>query len=282
MVAAAILDGRQVAAEVRNRLKAEIQETLASSGRPPGLGVILVGDDPASAVYVRMKLKACREVGVRSIEIRLPGGASTADVLQQVQRLNHDASVDGILVQMPLPPQVDRPQVLAAILPEKDADGLHPVSLGHLAQGRDGPVPCTPRGIMELLRYYDIPVRGSRVTIVGRSHLVGTPLALLMLRADATVTVAHSRTRDLGAVTGEADIVVAAAGRPGLVQASQVKLGSVVVDVGVNRTAEGLVGDVDPAVKDVAGWISPVPGGVGPMTVAMLLKNTWEAYQRAG
>lgn len=281
-MAAEILDGRQVAAEVRAAIRQGVRESLARSRRAPGLGVVLVGDDPASEVYVRMKLKACREVGLRSTEVRLAADASTADVLREVTRLNQDPSVDGILVQMPLPPQVDRLRVLAAILPAKDADGLHPVSLGHLAQGQDGPVPCTPRGIMELLAHYDIPVKGSRVTIVGRSHLVGMPLALLMLASNATVTVAHSRTRDLTAATREADILVAAVGRPGLIVPSQVKPGSVVVDVGVNRTAAGLVGDVDPKVAEVAAWISPVPGGVGPMTVAMLLKNTWEAYQRAG
>jgi methylenetetrahydrofolate dehydrogenase (NADP+)/methenyltetrahydrofolate cyclohydrolase len=245
------------------------------SAAPPGLEVVLCGDDPASASYVAGKARASARVGIRSVVHTPPVSSTTEELVALVERLDADDAVDAILVQLPLPAHVDQDRILDAVAPEKDVDGFHPRNLGLLAEGRRGIAPCTPSGCMELLRRYDVPVRGARAVIVGRSVIVGRPMALLLLNADATVTVCHSRTRDLAAVCREADILVAAVGRPGLVDASFVKPGACVIDVGMNRVDGRLCGDVDRAsVEPVAGWLTPVPRGVGPMTIAMLMRNT--------
>ncbi|MCL8207600.1 MAG: bifunctional methylenetetrahydrofolate dehydrogenase/methenyltetrahydrofolate cyclohydrolase FolD [Actinomycetia bacterium] len=275
-------EGRTLAQAIRAQLKAAVADVVARGEKPPGLAVVLVGEDPASVVYVGQKVRACAEVGFASREVRLPATTDTGAVLAVLDQLNADPHVHGILVQMPLPPGIDRSAVLEAIDPRKDADGLHPVNLGRLLLNQPGPRPCTPRGIMALLEHYGVPVAGRRAVVVGRSHLVGLPVALMLTAAHATVTVCHSRTPDIERVAREADILVVAAGRAGLVTADWVKPGAAVVDVGITRTETGLKGDVDQdAVASVAGWLTPVPGGVGPMTIAMLLQNTWEAYQRA-
>jgi methylenetetrahydrofolate dehydrogenase (NADP+) / methenyltetrahydrofolate cyclohydrolase len=247
-----------------------------AAGMPaPGLDVVLCNDNPASASYVRGKERAAERVGIRGTVHAPPISSSTDDLVALVERLNADDRVDAMLVQLPLPDHVDAGRVLNAIDPAKDADGLNPFNFGLLAQGRPQVRPCTPNGCMELLRRYDVPVRGARAVVIGRSSLVGRPMALLLTNADATVTVCHSRTRDLAAVCREADILVAAIGRPGFVDASFVKPGACVLDVGINRVDGSLVGDVDrESVEPVAGWLTPVPKGVGPMTVAMLLRNS--------
>jgi methylenetetrahydrofolate dehydrogenase (NADP+) / methenyltetrahydrofolate cyclohydrolase len=276
-----------------------VKRALASRGVRPGLGVILVGDDPASAVYVRSKTRACEDLGLFHETRRLPGTASTADVESAVGEYNDRNDVHGILVQLPLPPQVDAARVLSLVNPEKDVDGFHPTNVGLLVQKRPRFVACTPAGIIELLERHRIPIAGRSAVVVGRSDIVGKPMALLLLHRDATVTVAHSRTRDLPEVTRRADILVAAIGRPGLIEAGHVKPGAVVIDVGMNRIEDpalaarllegsrmerfrerghALVGDVCfPAVREVAGAITPVPGGVGPLTIALLLVNTVKA-----
>ncbi len=273
---ARLIDGKAVAAEVRERVSREVQELAAANGgRAPGLATVLVGDDPASHVYVTNKRKQTEEVGMRSVHRGLEAWTSQERLLALVGELNAADEVDGILVQLPLPSQIDQDAVIAAIDPAKDVDGLTATSAGLLAQGRPGLVSCTPRGVMELLRHAEVEPEGLDAVIVGRSILVGRPLASLLLNADATVTVCHSRTRDLPGVCRRADILVAAVGSPRLVKADWVKPGAAVIDVGMNRTADGLVGDVDfEAVLEVAGAITPVPGGVGPMTIAMLLQNT--------
>ena len=273
---ARLIDGKAVAAEVRERVSREVQELAAANGgRAPGLATVLVGDDPASHVYVTNKRKQTEEVGMRSVHRGLEAWTSQERLLALVGELNAADEVDGILVQLPLPGQIDQDAVIAAIDPAKDVDGLTATSAGLLAQGRPGLVSCTPRGVMELLRHAEVEPEGLDAVIVGRSILVGRPLASLLLNADATVTVCHSRTRDLPGVCRRADILVAAVGSPRLVKADWVKPGAAVIDVGMNRTADGLVGDVDfEAVLEVAGAITPVPGGVGPMTIAMLLQNT--------
>jgi methylenetetrahydrofolate dehydrogenase (NADP+)/methenyltetrahydrofolate cyclohydrolase len=269
---AAVIDGRAVAQALRARIAAEV------AGLPwrPGLAVVLVGDDPASAVYVRNKDGAARAAGIAAQTIRLPAATEEAALLAVVARLNADPAVDGILVQLPLPPQIRAAAVIASLDPAKDVDGLHPVNVGLLADGRPGLAPCTPRGVMALLRAAGVELRGARVAVLGRSALVGRPVASLLTAADATVTLAHSRTRDLAAECRRADIVVAAVGRPKLVRGDWIGPGAVVIDVGINRLADGsLVGDVDfAACAAVAGAITPVPGGVGPMTIACLLENT--------
>jgi len=272
-----VIDGNAVAAEVRERVRREV-ETLPER---PGLATVLVGDDPASAVYVRMKREDSAQVGIESFH-QEPGDDVTADELRELLlALNADERVHGILLQLPLPDHLDDAQMTALIDPAKDVDGLTPMSTGLLAQGRPGLVPCTPRGVMELLRHAGVELEGARAVVVGRSQLVGKPLAALLLAANATLTQCHSRTRDLGAVCREADVLVAAVGSPGLVTADMVRPGATVIDVGTNRTEAGLVGDVDfEAVKNVAGAITPVPGGVGPMTRAMLLANTVTAARR--
>ena len=277
-MSAKLIDGKAVAAGVRERVAGEVSELTERIGRPPGLATVLVGDDPASAIYVRRKREACEQVGIRSFHHEPSGASSSEELIGLVSELNAEEEVDGILVQLPLPGQVDSGAVIAAIDSAKDVDGLTATSAGLLARGEPGLVPCTPRGVMELLASEGVDPEGAEAVIVGRSNLVGRPLISLLLGADATVTTCHSRTRDLGAVCRRAEILVAAAGRPKLVTAEMVREGATVIDVGTNRTDDGLVGDVDfEAVKEVAGAITPVPGGVGPMTIAMLLANTVQA-----
>jgi methylenetetrahydrofolate dehydrogenase (NADP+)/methenyltetrahydrofolate cyclohydrolase len=276
---AKLIDGKAVAAEVRERVRTEVAEyAAASGGRAPGLATVLVGDDPASHIYIRNKHTACEEAGIRSLNHELPDHTPEAELLDLIARLNADAEVDGILVQLPLPVGIDPDRVVAAIDPGKDVDGLTPTSAGLLANGTPGLVPCTPAGVMELLRHAGVALEGSDAVVVGRSKLVGRPLASLLLAANATVTTCHSRTRDLAEACSRADVLVAAVGFPRLIRADAVKPGATVIDVGMNRTDDGLVGDVDfDAAKEVAGAITPVPGGVGPMTIAMLLVNTLTA-----
>jgi methylenetetrahydrofolate dehydrogenase (NADP+)/methenyltetrahydrofolate cyclohydrolase len=248
---------------------------LAQRGIRPGLAVILAGEDPASRVYVRNKVRACEETGVRSSLFEYPSSVSQEELLSRITTLNQDSAVHGILVQLPLPRRVDALRVLEAVSPAKDVDGFHDSNLGALLAGKPGLVPCTPAGVMRLLEHAQVPLAGRRAVVIGRSNIVGKPLSVLLLRKDATVTICHSKTRDIEAIAKEADILVAAIGRAKLVGAAMVKPGACVVDVGVNRLADGtLAGDVDfHAAKNVAGWITPVPGGVGPMTIAMLLEN---------
>jgi methylenetetrahydrofolate dehydrogenase (NADP+)/methenyltetrahydrofolate cyclohydrolase len=280
-MAAQVIDGKAVAASVRERVAAEVRELSAEIGRPPGLATVLVGDDPASAIYVKRKREACEEVGIASIHHEPDGSISQADLLDLVRSLNEAEEVDGILVQLPLPDQIDAETIVNAIDPAKDVDGLTPTSAGRLARGEPGLVSCTPRGVMELLAAAGVDPAGKEAVIVGRSNLVGRPMIGLLLGADATVTVCHSRTADLGEVCRRAEILVAAAGQPRLIGAEMIRPGATVIDVGTNRTDEGLVGDVDfEAARGVAGAITPVPGGVGPMTIAMLLANTVQAARR--
>ena len=278
------LDGRQLAGEIEARLQALIAERLPAVGRPPGLAVLRVGDDLASGVYVANKEKACARVGITSLGAHLPAGTPAAEVLAAVQRLNADPACDGILLQLPLPAGLDEAPLLLAIDPEKDADGLHTLNLGRLLKGEPGPRSCTPAGVMALLARHGVEFAGQRAVVVGRSILVGQPMALMLQAADATVSVAHSRTADLAALTRQADVLVVAAGRPRMIGAEHVKAGAVVVDVGIHRTETGLCGDVRfEEVEPIASAISPVPGGVGPMTVTMLLVNTVVAWcRRAG
>ena len=277
-----ILDGRALAARIKEELKKEVAR-LAAEGITPGLAVILVGEDPASQVYVRNKERACAELGIKSWKHHLPADISQEDLVALVKKINDDPAVNGILVQLPLPPHIKTEAVLDAIDPAKDVDGFHPVNLGLLAAGRPAIVPCTPAGVMELVKESGVDVAGKECVIVGRSNIVGKPLAFLLLQAHGTVTVCHSRTRNLEEVCRRADILVVAAGRAGLVHGGMIKPGAVVIDVGINRTAEGrLTGDVDFAsAVQQAGAITPVPGGVGPMTIAMLMKNTVAATRRA-
>jgi methylenetetrahydrofolate dehydrogenase (NADP+)/methenyltetrahydrofolate cyclohydrolase len=280
-VAAKVIDGKAVAARVRERVAGEVSEVAERLGRAPGLATVLVGDDPASHVYVRNKRQACEEAGMASIHRELGADVSQEELIATVGELNAAEDVDGILVQLPLPEQIDQDAVIARIDPAKDVDGLTAVSAGLLAQGRPGLVPCTPQGVIELLRHAGAELEGAEAVIVGRSILVGRPLASLLLGENATVTVCHSRTRDLATVCSRADVLVAAVGSPGLIGREMVKPGAFVIDVGTNRTEDGLVGDVDfDAVREVAAALTPVPGGVGPMTIAMLLSNTLEAAVR--
>ncbi len=273
-MSAVIIDGKAIAAAVR----AEVAEEVARLDRQPGLATVLVGDDPASAIYVANKRRQTAEAGMRSIDRTLAQDAGHDEVEQVIRELNADPQVDGILLQLPTPPQVDGGALTSLIDPRKDVDGLTPVSAGLLAQGKPGLRPCTPSGCMELLRRHDVALEGAEAVVLGRSDLVGKPIAQLLLAANATVTVCHSRTRDLPAVCRRADILIAAVGRPEMVRGDWIKPGAAVIDVGINRTDDGLRGDVafDEAVA-VAGHITPVPGGVGPMTIAMLLRNTLEA-----
>jgi len=280
---ARILDGRAVALAIREDLTRRVAE-LARRGITPGLGTVLVGDDPGSRAYVRGKHRDSAQVGIASIGRELPADASQDEVEAVVDELNADPACTGFLVQLPLPAGLDAQRVLHRIDPDKDADGLHPLNLGKLVLGEPGPVPGTPEGIIELLRRYDIPLAGADVTVIGRGITVGRTLGLMLTRRseNATVTLCHTGTKDLAAHTRGADIVIAAAGRPGLLTADMIKPGAVVVDVGITRTDAGLVGDVAPGVAEVAGWLAPVPGGVGPMTRAMLLaKVVTFAEQRA-
>ena len=281
MAEAAIIDGRAAAADVRERVRTEVAGLAAATGVTPGLATVLVGDDPASAIYVRRKREACEDVGIASIHRELSAEVSAEELGAVLDELNADAAVHGVLLQLPLPPPLDGAEMTARIDPLKDVDGLHPVNAGLLAQGRPGMAPCTPTGVMELLRVAGAELRGARAVVLGRSNLVGKPLATLLLAADATVTQCHSRTRDLTAVCREADVLVAAVGMARLVGAGMVREGAVVIDVGMNRVESGLVGDVDfEGVRPKAAAITPVPGGVGPMTIAMLLANTVEAARR--
>ena len=279
-MSAQILDGKTLAAEIRSEVKTQVA-ALAEKGVSTALAVILVGDDSASRVYVRNKIKACADTGIRSLEFRMPAETTQQQLLAKIAELNADENVDGILVQLPLPKQINADAVISAIDPAKDVDGFHVANAGALVTGKQGFVPCTPFGVMRLIEKSGVDPRGKSAVIVGRSNIVGKPMALLLLAADATVTVAHSRTPDLCAVTRNADILVAAVGRAKLIKADMVKPGAVVIDVGMNRDENGkLCGDVDFAeVKEIAGSITPVPGGVGPMTIAMLMQNTVLAAQ---
>lgn len=279
---AQIIDGKLVAARIKGEVALEVAR-LAEAGVRPGLAVILVGDDPASQSYVRMKEQDCEEVGITSFDLRRGADLTQEELNALIDSCNADPAVHGILVQLPLPGHLDEEEALARISREKDVDGLHPVNLGRLVRGLSSPRACTPWGVMKMLEHYGIDPAGKRAVVIGRSSIVGKPMALLLLEANATVTVCHSRTVDLPAVCREADILVAAVGRPEMVTAEFVKPGAVVIDVGINRTDKGMVGDVDFAsVEPVAGAITPVPGGVGPMTRAMLLSNTVDAARAAG
>jgi methylenetetrahydrofolate dehydrogenase (NADP+)/methenyltetrahydrofolate cyclohydrolase len=280
---ARILDGKAVALAIREDLARRVAE-LARRGITPGLGTVLVGDDPGSRAYVRGKHRDSAQVGIASIGRELPADASQDEVEAVVDELNADPACTGFLVQLPLPPGLDAQRVLHRIDPDKDADGLHPLNLGKLVLGEPGPVPGTPEGIIELLRSYDIPLAGADVTVIGRGITVGRTLGLMLTRRseNATVTLCHTGTKDLAAHTRAADIVISAAGRPRLLTAGMIRPGAVVVDVGITRTDAGLVGDVDPGVAEVAGWLAPVPGGVGPMTRAMLLAKVVTFAEQEG
>ena len=268
------LDGKAVATAIKSELALRVKE-LARAGARPGLGTVLVGDDPGSRSYVAGKHRDCAEVGIESIRVDLPQTASAEEVREAILGLNQNAACTGYIVQLPLPPHLDDGEALSLIDPDKDADGLHPTNLGRLVLGMPAPLPCTPRGIVELLRRYDIPLAGAEVCIVGRGTTVGRPLGLLLTRRseNSTVTLCHTGTKDLAAHTRRADIIVAAAGSPGLITADMIKPGAVLLDVGITRTEAGLVGDVHPSAWEAAGAIAPMPGGVGPMTRAMLLSN---------
>ena len=279
-----ILDGKSLAQQIQSELRSRVPQLQERVGRPPGLAVLRVGDDPASAVYVRNKERACEKVGIASLGRHFPANATYEEIATEIDRLNQDELVDGILLQLPLPAHLDAVSLLHRIDPDKDVDGLHPMNLGRLLRGEPGLRSCTPAGVMRLLEAYQLELTGKRAVVLGRSILVGKPMALMLLAGNATVTIAHSRTADLPDLTRSADILVTAVGRPGVVTAEMVKPGAIVADVGINRveTDRGkarLVGDVDfEAVRGVAGYVTPVPGGVGPMTVAMLLANTVEGF----
>ena len=295
-MSAEVLDGKAIALALRGRVRDVVATRVAAGERAPGLATVLVGDDPASHVYVGSKRRACEEAGIRSIHHELPAGVAEADLVRLVAELDADIGVDGILVQMPLPDHIDQDLVLAEISAGKDVDGLTPVNAGHLAQGRIGVrealdvdsgepvvglIPCTPAGVIEILDRSGVELSGAEAVVIGRSILVGRPMASLLVNGDATVTVCHSRTADLAAVCRGADILIAAVGRPEMVKGDWIKPGATVIDVGMNRTDDGLVGDVEfDSAAAVAGRITPVPGGVGPMTIAMLLANTVRASRR--
>lgn len=277
-----LIKGKELAAELRGQLARKVSTLYEKTGKRPGLAVVQVGEDPASSIYVNNKKKACEETGLLSFGYHLPADIDQHDLLELIDQLNQDPSVHGILCQLPLPKHIDEFRVIQAISPEKDVDGFHPVNVGLLGLGRDGLVSCTPAGVIEMLKAYQIPLVGANCVIVGRSNIVGKPVSQLMLKEHATVTITHSRTKDLPGVCRQADILIAAIGKPEMINADYVKPGAVVIDVGINRNSAGkVVGDVDFAsVAPIAQAISPVPGGVGPMTIAMLLKNTWTAFLR--
>ena len=279
---AQLIDGIGLSAKLRTQV-AQRAAALRTRGIVPGLAVVLVGEDPASQVYVRNKVKACQDNGLHSVLERHPATLSEADLLMRVEALNQDASIHGILVQLPLPPQIDAHKVIEAISPAKDVDGFHVASAGALMVGQPGFWPCTPYGCMKMLESIGYDLRGKHAVVIGRSNIVGKPMALMLLQKNATVTICHSATQDLKAMTRQADVIVAAVGKRGMLTADMVKPGAVVIDVGMNRTDDGkLCGDVDfNGVKEVASYITPVPGGVGPMTITMLLVNTLEAAERA-
>ena len=280
-MSAQILDGKALAASIKSDL-ASRTVALKAKGITPGLGTVLVGDDPGSHSYVGGKHRDCQEVGINSIRIDLPADATQADVLAAIRDLNSAKECTGYIVQLPLPKGIDTQVILEAIDPAKDADGLHPMNLGRLVAGYEAPLPCTPRGIVELLNHYNVPLNGAEVVVIGRGLTVGRPLGLLLTRKqeNATVTLTHTGTKDLTAHTRRADIVVAAIGQAHFLKAEMIKPGAAVLDVGISRTDSGLLGDIDPGVRDVASWIAPMPGGVGPMTRAMLLSNVVDACER--
>jgi methylenetetrahydrofolate dehydrogenase (NADP+)/methenyltetrahydrofolate cyclohydrolase len=281
-VTATILDGKATAAAVKAELAIRVA-ALNAKGIYPGLGTVLVGDDPGSHAYVGGKHKDCAEVGITSVRVDMPADSTQAAVNAKIAELNADSAVTGYIVQLPLPKHLDSNSVLELMDPNKDADGLHPTNLGRLVLGTEAPLPCTPRGIVELLRRYDVAIDGAHVVVVGRGVTVGRPLGLLLTRRseNATVTLCHTGTRDLSSELRRADIIVAAAGVPAIIKAADVRPGAAVLDVGITRTEAGLVGDVAPDVMDVAGFVAPMPGGVGPMTRAMLLANVVEAAERS-
>jgi len=275
-----LIDGKKVAKEIRAAIGEEVAQLKASTGNVPGLATVLVGEDPASAVYVRSKNKICKELGFVSLEHTLPENTGEKDLLALVGELNLNDTVSGILVQLPLPKHIDPIKILEAIAPAKDVDGFHPISMGRLTMGTAKLAPCTPSGIIEMLDRYGVEIEGKHAVVLGRSNIVGKPVALLLLHRNATVTICHSRTQDLPGVTKTADILIAAVGRPNMVTGDMVKEGAVVIDVGINRVDGKLVGDVDFAgVEPKAALITPVPGGVGPMTIAMLMANTLKAFK---
>jgi methylenetetrahydrofolate dehydrogenase (NADP+)/methenyltetrahydrofolate cyclohydrolase len=279
---ATVIDGKAIAQDVRAEVRAEVSKWRASGGRQPGLATVLVGDDPASAIYVGGKQKASAEVGIEGFSHHLPANTPEAEVEGLLAELGADDRVSGILLQLPTPPQIDGSRLTTLIDPRKDVDGLTPVSAGLLAKGLPGLRPCTPLGVIELLRRHEVPLVGAEAVVVGRSDLVGKPVAALLLAEHATVTICHSRTRELAAVCRRADVLIAAVGRPEMIRGDWIKPGATVIDVGINRTDAGLVGDVEfGAAVERAGLITPVPGGVGPMTIAMLLRNTLKAAQAA-
>ncbi|MDD7173822.1 MAG: bifunctional methylenetetrahydrofolate dehydrogenase/methenyltetrahydrofolate cyclohydrolase FolD [Clostridiales bacterium] len=281
-MAAIIMDGRSVAARLKETAAQEAL-ALAQNGMMPHLTVVLVGENAASQVYVRNKENACKKAGIRSTVLRLPENCTQAELEDAVRALNEDASVHGILVQLPLPDHLDEAAVLRLIDPDKDVDGFHAMNSGRLMNGQRGFVPCTPLGVMRMLEAYGIPVRGKHAVVIGRSNIVGKPMAMLLLAADATVTICHSKTENLAQIARQADILVAAVGRPRFVTADMVKPGATVIDVGINRVDGAIVGDVDfDGVSEVAGYLTPVPGGVGQMTIAMLLANTLDAARNRG
>ena len=278
---AKIIDGKAIAGQIRSELKKEIDLLKAKAGIFPGLAVILAGNNPASEIYVKYKKKACESMGVYSEIHCQDENASTESISELVERLNRDEKIHGILVQLPLPKQIDRDRILKTVAPSKDVDGFHPFNLGNLLAGKECFLPCTPRGIIELLHRENVEIQGTKAVVVGRSVIVGKPLALLLLQNHATVTVCHSRTVDLAEVTRQADILVVAIGRPEFITGAMIKKGAVVIDVGMNRSEGKLCGDVDfDSAKEKAGAITPVPGGVGPMTIAMLMKNTLKAARK--
>lgn len=278
---AELLDGKKTASLVRERIAEEVEKLKAEDKGVPGLAVVIVGENPASKVYVGQKEKACKAVGFNSILHRLPEDTTQEELLALVDKMNNDPEIDGILVQLPLPRHMDSDSIIAAIRPEKDVDGFHPINMGKLVTGLKGTEPCTPKGIMYILNEYGVELEGKRAVVLGRSNIVGKPIAHMLMAKNATVTVCHSRTRDMASYTREADVIVAAVGKPKFLTADMVKEGAVIVDVGINRLDSGLVGDVDfETLKEKASFITPVPGGIGPMTIAMLLQNTLEAFKR--
>lgn len=287
MGTAKILDGKSLAGKIQGELKNTIISLKEKIGRPPGLAVLMVGENPASAVYVRNKERACQQIGISSFGKHFPTQTTFTELEQHIQKLNQDEKVDGILIQLPLPPHLDSTALLRQINPDKDADGLHPVNLGKLVRGELGLRSCTPAGVMALLQEYNIELKGKQAVVVGRSILVGKPIALMLLEKDATVVIAHSQTQDLANITRSADILIAAVGKPEIITPEMIKPNAVVVDVGINRVVDTqgnarLVGDVEfVGASQVASYITPVPGGIGPMTVAMLLTNTLESYQQS-
>ena len=281
---AEIISGKTVSEKLRQEIKLDVAEYIKKCGRIPGLAVLLVGDDPASAVYVRNKHKACLEVGINSFEINMPTETAEDELLSVIDRLNADDAVDGILVQLPLPRHISEEKVINRIDPEKDVDAFSPSNVGRIVIGKYSFLPCTPAGVMALLDHYNIEIEGKRCVVIGRSNIVGKPMALLLLERNGTVTVCHSRTKNISEITREADIIVCAVGRAGFLRGDMVKQGAVVIDVGINRNADGkLCGDVSfDEVAEIASYITPVPGGVGPMTITMLMKNTLSAAKMHG